>query len=144
MAEHLFRLRAGADSPWRTESAGLAAADGWPASDGAIAAMREVGVNLSAHRSRAATAAILGAADRIFVMTSGHLQEVASRFPGAAAKTELLTAHRSAGAGGDIADPIGQSVFVYRSVRNEMDSAIADILLVLRAEAGAGRSTTKS
>jgi RpiB/LacA/LacB family sugar-phosphate isomerase len=137
MAEHLFRLRAGPGSAWRAESAGLAAADGWPASAEAIDVMREAGADLSAHRSRGITKAMADAADLVLVMTAGHLRHFQAQFPKAAAKARLLASYRTGGAGGDIPDPIGQSVFVYRRVRNDIDSAIADLLLALRADAAA-------
>lgn len=133
MAEHLFRLRAGTEAVWRAESAGLAAGDGWPATAEAVAVLREAGADLATHRSRGVTQAIADAADLILVMTAGHLRQLADRFPAAAGKTRLLTSYRATGAGGDIPDPIGQSVFVYRKVRNDVDSAIADLLLALQA-----------
>ncbi len=132
MAEHLFRLRAGARPAWRAESAGLAAADGWPATPEAVEVLREAGADLSAHRSRGLTKAMAAAADLILVMTEGHRKLLADRFPAAAGKTRLLTSFRATGAGGDIPDPIGQSVFVYRKVRNDIDSAIADLLLAMK------------
>lgn len=133
MAEHLFRLRAGARAAWRAESAGLAAADGWPATPEAAEVLREDGADPAAHRSRGLTKAMAAAADLILVMTAGHRKQLADRFPAAAGKTRLLTSFRTSGAGGDIPDPIGQSVFVYRKVRNDIDSAIADLLLALKA-----------
>lgn len=59
------------------ESAGLAA-DGSPASGNAVAAMAEQGVDLSAHRSRPATPALLRQADILAVMSPSHAMAAVS------------------------------------------------------------------
>ncbi|MBM4162889.1 MAG: hypothetical protein FJ222_00350, partial [Lentisphaerae bacterium] len=59
MAEALLRQALGADAGWEVASAGLCAIPGLPASGGAVAALRDAGGDLSAHRSRLLTPALV-------------------------------------------------------------------------------------
>ena len=132
MAEALFRLRAGPDCGWRAESAGLFAMDGVPASGGAIDIMRELGADLRGHRSRALRAAIAENADLIVGMTHDHAEELAHRFPALAGRIRMLTGFGAASPA-DIGDPIGLDGFVYRRVLQQMDAAMADVVLYVRS-----------
>ena len=119
---------------WLAESAGVAAWGGTPASPEAIEVMREIGVDLSAHRSRRLTRELADEAAVILAMTDGHRREIARHFPEAAKKTHLvhgfgLEKER------DVLDPIGMPADVYRHVRDELIQALGDFLLYL-AERG--------
>lgn len=140
MAEALFRLRAGPDCGWRAESAGLFSADGAPASHGAIRIMRELGADITAHRSRALRAAMAEGADLIVGMTRDHVDELKRRFPALSGRIRLLSSFGAAPPS-DLGDPIGLDEFVYRRIRDGMDAAMADIVLALRASHGAPMST---
>ena len=119
---------------WTAESAGVGAWDGSPASAEAVEAMREIGVDLSPHRSRALTRAMVDGAEIVLAMTAGHRREIARRFPDAEKKTVLV---RSFGLGAvqDVADPVGLPVEAYRHTRDELVQALGDFLLQL-AERG--------
>jgi protein-tyrosine-phosphatase len=67
----------GADAP-RVEvgSAGTAAWEGQPASEYSVEVAGREGVDLSGHRSRRVTPALLRAADLVLVMERGHLSSV--------------------------------------------------------------------
>ena len=132
MAEALFRLRAGPDCGWRAESAGLFAIDGVRASRDAVEILRERGADLSAHRSRALRAAMAEQADLIVGMTQDHVDELARRFPALAGRIRLLTAFGAAPPA-DVGDPIGLDGFVYRRILQQMDAAMADVVLYVRA-----------
>ena len=119
---------------WVAESAGVAAWGGTPASPEAIEVMREIGVDLSAHRSRRLTRELADKAAVILAMTDGHRREIERRFPEAAAKVWLVKSFGAAPAE-DVADPFGASVAVYRHVRDELIQALGDFLLYL-AERG--------
>ncbi len=119
---------------WTAESAGVAAWNGATASAEAIAVMRELGIDISGHRSRALTKELVDGADVILAMTNEHRREIARRFPEAADKTHLLHAF-GLGKIRDVADPIGLPEDVYRHVRDEMIAALGDFLLHL-AERG--------
>lgn len=126
---------------WMAESAGVAAWGGSPASPEAAAAMQEIGIDLSGHRSRALTKAMVAGADIVLAMTGGHLQEIVRRFPEAKAKTFLVRGF-GLGAARDVEDPIGLSLDVYRHVRDEIAQALGDFLLHL-AERGEWRRRTR-
>lgn len=85
----------------RVESAGSAAAEGEPASPGAVAAMHRRGLDLSAHRSRGLERLDLPGFDRVLCMTSAHAAALRSRgVP--ASRLEVV----AAGQGG-VPDPFG-------------------------------------
>lgn len=115
---------------WTAESAGTAAWNGAPASPEAIAVMREIGVDVSAHRSRLLTQELADGADVILAMTDEHRREIARRFPEAKAKTHLVAGF-GLGPARDVADPIGLPEDVYRRVRDDIVTALGDFLLHL-------------
>lgn len=90
-------------------SAGVATWGGLPASPEAEAAGREVGVDLSGHRSRAVDADLLAAATDVIAMTAGHAALLRARFPGVGPAPVLL------GGTADLDDPIGADAAVYRA-----------------------------
>ena len=73
----------------RVHSAGTLAWIG-SASDGARAAMRERGLDLDAHRSRALSAELLDAADLVLGMTRQHVWSVANYAPDAVERAFLV------------------------------------------------------
>ena len=123
-----------ADKGWVAESAGVAAWGGDGASPEAVEVMREIGVDISAHRNRKLTRALVDEAAIILAMTDGHRREIERRFPEAAAKVRLVKSFGAAPAE-DVADPFGASVDAYRHVRDELIQALGDFLLYL-AERG--------
>jgi protein-tyrosine-phosphatase len=123
MAEYLLRKRLGGNQAWRTASAGLAAAEGLPASEPAVDILRERGIDLRPHRSQPVTSELIDAAAVIVVMTAGHREQLRAIAPRAREKTFLLRSFHPAG-GGDIEDPIGRSAEAYREVRDEIESSL--------------------
>ena len=89
-------------------SAGVFAGNGASATDDAVLAAREVGADISRHRSRELTSELINDADVIFCMTGSHMDEVLRRWPAAADKVKRLDES------GDIVDPIGGDQDVYR------------------------------
>lgn len=122
---------------WAAESAGVGAWGGSPATPEAVAAMREIGIDISAHRSRPLTRRLADEAAVILAMTESHRREIARRFPEAEAKTFPVCGF-GPGAARDVADPAGYSVDVYRRTRDELIQALGDFLLEL-AERGEWR-----
>jgi protein-tyrosine phosphatase len=90
-------------------SAGLSAAVGCPAAEGAVAIAKAYGADLQSHATRPATGALLKQADYVFAMTQSHLRAITGQMPGTAARIKLLSAQ-----GDDIPDPIGGDEEVYR------------------------------
>ena len=86
-------------------SAGTYAVEGAPASRGAVQAMADRGLDLSAHRGRQADASLVQTADLILVMEEEHRRTIFHTWPQALRKTFLLS--EMAGGHEDIADPYG-------------------------------------
>ncbi len=104
---------------YRIVSAGTAALSGTPASPEAVRVMRELGVDISPHRSQTLTPELLRDADEIFVMSPHHFNAVRDLDPAAAARTQMIMPD-----GSEVADPIGSSEAVYRRVRDRLRDAI--------------------
>ena len=119
---------------WTAESAGVAAYSGGPASPEAVAAMREIGIDVSGHRSQPLTKALADEANIILAMTEGHRREIVRRYPEAKDRTHLVHGF-GAGSARDVADPVGLPVEAYRHTRDELVQALGDFLLHL-AETG--------
>jgi protein-tyrosine phosphatase len=105
-------------------SAGTSAAYGSPASEEAITAMREKGIDLCPHRSQPVSRQLVDAASVVVVMTGTHFDQVSRLFPHAREKLFLLKSFDARASGGDVADPLGASVEEYRNVRDEIDAAL--------------------
>ena len=92
--------------------------------------MRELGVDISAQRSRALTTNLLQQADYIFGMTHGHVDTIALLYPAAAEKTFLLREFDESldPFEKDISDPIGSPYDVYVNCRKQIEQGIASIL----------------
>src|SRR6516164_2457155 len=83
MAEALFRRATDGRGDFRVLSAGLGAMNGQPPTAHSVAAMRDVGLDISGQRSRSLTADLVGQADYIFGMTHGHVDTLGLLYPGA-------------------------------------------------------------
>ena len=131
MAEALFRARAPRHSGWLAVSAGTAAANGFPASEEALIALQEKGIDAQTHRSQPVTKDLLKKADLIVTMTGRHRQDILRFDPSVAGKIHLMTSFSASGEAHDIPDPIGYSLDVYRHTRDVLDAAMADLLLFI-------------
>ena len=136
MAEYLLRQRLGERSGWASSSAGVFAMNGAPASVEALRVMKELGIDLKSHRSRMLTKEIVDGAALIVVMTEMHKADIVRRFPETGDRVFLLKSFGLAGRAEDIPDPIGLSTAVYRRVRDEIDSAISDLILYMADHGG--------
>ncbi|MBZ0271286.1 hypothetical protein K8I61_04570 [bacterium] len=92
----------------------------------AIKVARERGIDLSRHRSRAMADAPYEGADLILASDKRIRDEIAERFPDVSGKVKLLTEWiPDASRGGDVIDPYGLDVPMYRSVFDRIDAAVA-------------------
>lgn len=139
MAEGLFRhLTAKMGGRYRAGSAGVGAVDGMPPSTHAVHALRDLGIDITRHRSRALTAELVREADLIFGMTHGHTNAVMLMYPSAIEKTFLLREFDDTleAFEKDIADPIGGSLEVYLRCRDEIEQGIFSMLKHLEQQQG--------
>jgi RpiB/LacA/LacB family sugar-phosphate isomerase len=137
MAEGLFRHAMRGNGEYRASSAGLGALDGQPPSTHAVTACRQLGIDITAQRSRMLTAEAVRGADYIFGMTHSHVDHILLMYPQAAEKTFLLrefdeTLHDFEK---DISDPIGGSLEVYLNCRDQIEQGIASMLTFLQQTA---------
>ncbi len=113
MAEALLRDKSKTHT---VGSAGLSAPFPMPAAENAILAMQEIGIDISAHRSRQLTESMVREADLILTMTDGHRAFMHTLFPFAKDKTFSLCAY--AGQAGEVEDPFGGDMEVYQKARD--------------------------
>ena len=92
-----------AEAGCQVSSAGLYGLEGAPASDGALRAMEQRGLDLSRHIARAVDVGMLQRADHVWVMCQHHLQGVTAMVPSLRDRARLLAGEE------EIDDPIGQS-----------------------------------
>src|ERR1035437_5793047 len=130
MAEGLFRHAVKGRGDFRVLSAGLGAMDGQPPTHHSVAAMRELGLDISRQRSRALTAEMVRSADYIFGMTHSHVDTVALLYPQMAEKTfllrefdETLEPYEK-----DISDPIGSAYEIYVECRDQIEQGVVTLL----------------
>jgi len=131
MAARLLREQLGPGSDWSVVSAGLSAALGMPPSEGAVTVMDESGMDLRDHRSRPVDGDLVDASDVIVVMTASHREQMLALYPGAAQKVFLLKSFDETGPGGDLEDPLGAPMDVYRHTRDEIEEALPGLISFL-------------
>ena len=102
------------------DSGGTLGIEGAPASEEAIVAMREIGVDLSGHRSKGLTREQLRNADLALGMTRAHLEQMAHLDPRGTERQLLLRAFEHGAqpnpAARGLKDPIGRPLAFYREL----------------------------
>ena len=121
MAEGILRhLTAGLADQVLVGSAGVSALDGYPASQETVKVMKEHGIDVTVHRSRHLTAAMVRTADKILVMEQIHKDIILESWPEAREKTRLLTEYsadkKQKSMEIDIPDPIRMPDDFYKNV----------------------------
>lgn len=99
-------------------SAGIMTVDSLPASENSVLAMSEIGIDISAHRSRQLNSDMLSA-DLIVTMTDSQRQMLSGLCD------NVITMP------GEIPDPYGGDIQEYRDCRDAINVALPDILEVL-------------
>lgn len=117
MAEGLFRTYLPAHELF---SAGLSAPTGAPADPLAIALMRQMDIDISAHRARSLAVWMMQEADLVLTMDSEQKQDVLQRYPFAADKLERLGEMDDM----DIPDPHRRGLGAFRHSLNLIRQAV--------------------
>ena len=94
----------GLSGEYAADSAGVAAFDFQPASENAVLAAKEEGLDLSEHRARRITMEDLDEAELVFVMSEQHRALLSSVLPEAAEKLVVMA----------IPDPFGGDLSFYK------------------------------
>lgn len=103
-------------------SAGLAGGDQYPASSGAIAAMKMRHIDLKKHISRQIEIEYVQSADLVLTMTQSHKMMLLSMVP--AVQGKLYTLAEYAGFTGDVLDPFGGDNKRYQLCADEIEKII--------------------
>ena len=136
MAEGLLKHLLPPDSDWEVTSAGVCAADGWPASHNSVEALREKEIDISGLTSSTLTPHLIDEADLLITMTEGHKQAILAVAPQSNDKVFLLKSFGIAKCAADIDDPVGGPLDLYRHVRDEIDAALPDLILYMLEDKG--------
>jgi protein-tyrosine-phosphatase len=133
MAAALFnRLATAGDAEYEALSAGLAAAEGSPATYNSQKAMEAYpGTDLSCHRSRRLSHADIEEAHLVLVMEKAHRQYILSLYPEAYQKVFTLKEYVY-GTDGDITDPYGSNEEEYRLCAEEISHAVEKLIEMLK------------
>ena len=99
-------------------SAGTAAIDGVPATEEAVSAMKEKCIDISLHRSSALTEGMIEQAQIILTMTEGHRTSVQRLVASSREHCYIVGRDRN------IEDPMGASLDVYRSCRDQIEAGL--------------------
>lgn len=106
-------------------SAGIYATNGASCSLNSAVAMEEMGIDIRNHLSRQLTQEMLENSDLVLTMTRAHKELILSYYPSYSQKVFTLLEY--VGIGGDIVDPFGGDINVYKACALEIKQAI-DIL----------------
>lgn len=104
------------------ESAGIFAEPGKKASENAIKALSDMGIDLSDHRTQPLNEDLIKKSDIILTMTEGQKKLIEPY-----AKDKVHTLLEYAGSEGDISDPYGGDIEEYKETAQEIYDAIVDI-----------------
>ena len=103
-------------------SAGTNAWDNAPATDEALLVGIERDLDLTCHRARKLTPAIVSEADLIFVMTSGHIEPVKQM--GGRGKAHVIDEYASGSVNEGISDPYGGDLETYRHTADRLEQEL--------------------
>jgi protein-tyrosine-phosphatase len=113
-------------------SAGVAARRGERVSENSVAALKKVGIDLTAHASQPLTRTLVDGALAIFCMTESHRAMIELNFEPPPRHLYLFREFMPAPADPEIADPFGGSLKLYESCRDEMVEAIPSLVEFLK------------
>lgn len=125
MVEGLLRRKlAQADllGEFTVASAGVWTEDGCPATDHAVRAMAEQGIDISTHRSRNVTGEMVAQAALVLTMTRNHAEAIRQSFTAYAGKVHLLS--EMGGSAYDVNDPVGRPLAVYQTTAKDLERLI--------------------
>ena len=108
------------------QSAGISAWGGSPASEKAIHAMQQIGIDLYGHTSQPLTEKLLQEAEIVWTMTASHRSTILAQFPNFTDRVHMLSPRNQ-----DVLDPFGGTQEAYnqcaQQIREHLDARI-DIL----------------
>ncbi len=120
IAEGLGKKRAAGHglNEWEIESAGTLGLIGEPASENAILACEEMGVNIGGHRSRGVTPELLRSFDYVFGMENAQIDYCKELAPGISSRIFLIGGFGSGAKNEEVPDPVGSDLRNFRKTRD--------------------------
>ena len=112
--------------PVRARSAGTLGIVDAPAASNAVKVCREVGIDLSDHRSQGLSPELLDWADHVLVMEYAHATHLREYFPQVGDKLLLLGMFAGVP---EIEDPVGSWAWRFRRVRKRIDAGLRAFLV---------------
>jgi protein-tyrosine-phosphatase len=109
---------------WQVDSAGTWGVEGIPATDNAIQAMAERGLELRDHRSQKVNEEMLSSYDLVLTMEGFHKEAIQIEFPDQASKVYRLS--EMVGEDWDIKDPVGHPLEDYRATADLIDRTLEE------------------
>ena len=121
MAEALLRQALRGEDGYTVESAGLGALVGYPAAEHSVALMDELGLDIREHRARQLHPDMVGAADVVLVMETGHKRAIHDADATAWGKVHRLGEWQEK----DIDDPYRQPLEAYVAALEAIREGVA-------------------
>jgi protein-tyrosine phosphatase len=118
-------------------SAGISAAPGGRAAVEAIQTLHSKGLDLSQHESQPLSDRLVRFADVVIAMTRSHREAILSHWPEAESRVHLISRGR-----GDVSDPIGGPLELYRRCAEQLDAYLDDWIAELPLDAPKPRFDT--
>ena len=123
MAAALFnKIATEKDLDVRIESAGLFAPNGEPASENAVLAMKDYGIDLSGHRAKTVSSELLKQVDLALTMTASHKMALEQYL-----RDKVYTLCEFAEVEGDIPDPYGGDLEEYKICADKIYNALLKV-----------------
>ncbi|MDB6093854.1 MAG: protein tyrosine phosphatase [Verrucomicrobia bacterium] len=124
----------------RVVSAGVAAHDGERVSENSIIALRKAGIDISHHRSRTLSEAMLAQAIAVLCMTESHRSMIQLQAETPPKDVFLFREFMPGHVSREICDPFGGPLKAYETARDEMVEAIPALVEFLKTRVAPGRS----
>jgi protein-tyrosine-phosphatase len=128
MAEYMTRARLPEGCKWTVSSAGTATGNGMDGSPNSVDVLREIGMDMSEHRTRGITPEMLEKSAVIVGMAQSHIDDMLSIAPSLSEKFFLMRSFDPHADTRDVPDPVGWDIDVYRGTREMMDGAIPGLI----------------
>jgi len=119
-------------------SAGVFALPGARATPEAVEALAEAGIDLKGHRAALLSTALVEEADLVLTMTAMHRHQILQLASDSGHKVHVLADY--AGWGGDLEDPIGRPLAVYRDCASRLRTLVTAALARFARTGPAGES----
>ena len=136
LLQHALAAEAGPLRNCRVVSAGVLARAADAVTPHSVTALRKVGLDIAAHRSRPLTQAMMDGALAVLCMTESHRELIRLRAEPVPRHLYLFREFIDAAAEREIGDPFGGPATLYEAVRDEMVEAIPGLVRRLRELAG--------